>query len=507
MKKATNSPIGSTYYQDSPLGISFPETGLLKILMLEDNQNDADLIQMYLRSSKFKFEISLISSKEEYIEKLTSEEYDVILSDHNLPGFSSLEALRFRNEVKFHIPFILVTGAIPEEYAVTILQEGANDYILKDRPQRLLTAITEAIKKQKNVAEKIRAEQELITAHERLKLVGKATADAIWDWNLLTEEVFFGEGFELLFGYKLSETTADIKFWSSCIHPEAKYRVQKSLHKAIKGKTTNWVNEYQFIRADGSVAIVLDKGIILRDDNGKAIRMVGAMQDLTHVRQLERELNEQNLQHQKRNTEIAIQSQEEERRYIGKELHDNITQLMATAKMMLEMARRTPDMEELCLDKSQEAIIMAIDETRKLSHAMVPPVFDHKNTFLTAVNDIITDTNLANDIQVFANIDLEKGKEILNEKISLTFYRIIQVQLNNILKHAKATKVDIAFTIVNNFYQLIISDNGVGFDPEKNTQGIGLKNIKNRVDLCAGTMEIITKPGHGCSLKVEIPVA
>ena len=103
---------------------------ILKILLLEDNENDAELIQMYLKSSPLKVEATLVSNKEDYVDALQSKDFDVILSDHNIPQFGSLEALRIRNEIKFHIPFILVSGAIPEEYAVTILQEGANDYIL-----------------------------------------------------------------------------------------------------------------------------------------------------------------------------------------------------------------------------------------------------------------------------------------------------------------------------------------------------------------------------------------
>src|SRR5687767_1745028 len=106
---------------------------ILKILMLEDNPNDAELIRMYLKSSRLNVESTLVSNKQEYVDALNHDEFDVILSDHNIPQFSSLEALRIRNEIKFHVPFILISGSIPEEYAVTILQEGANDYILKDR--------------------------------------------------------------------------------------------------------------------------------------------------------------------------------------------------------------------------------------------------------------------------------------------------------------------------------------------------------------------------------------
>ncbi len=145
------------------------ETKVLKILMVEDNEDDAALISMYLKSNALQFYATVVCCKEEYINALEQQEFDVILSDHNLPQFSSFEALKIRNEKKFHVPFILISGTIPEEYAVKLLQAGANDYILKDRLQRLLSAITEAIKKQKAVADKIIAEQELIKSELRYR--------------------------------------------------------------------------------------------------------------------------------------------------------------------------------------------------------------------------------------------------------------------------------------------------------------------------------------------------
>src|SRR5687767_12320892 len=87
---------------------------VLKILILEDDIHDAELIRMYLKKSKLNVESVLVSTKDDYLDQLLTQDFDVILSDHNLPGFSSLEALRLRNEIKFHIPFILVSGAVPE---------------------------------------------------------------------------------------------------------------------------------------------------------------------------------------------------------------------------------------------------------------------------------------------------------------------------------------------------------------------------------------------------------
>lgn len=499
---ANGAPYGLTPASSIPLN---DHDKVLRILMLEDNMNDAGLIQMYLKSSPLNTEITLVSNKQDYIDTLKREEFDVILSDHNLPQFSSFEALRIRNEIKFHLPFILVSGTIPEEYAVTILQEGANDYILKDRPHRLVNAITEAIKKQKAIADKIVAQQELIKLHERLRLVGKATADAVWDWDLLTNEVLRGEGFEILFGYKLNEITTDLDSLTKHIHPDDKAKIIKGLDKIINSTHANWRDEYRYLKADGTYAIVMDKGIVLRDENGKAYRMVGAMQDSTHIRKLELEILEQNLHHQKQKTEIALQAQEQERKNIGKELHDNINQLMGTAKLMIDTALRSPGIHDLCLNKSYEAINLAIEEVRKLSHSMVPPSFDHHHSFVDAVNETVSNINLCSKIDIAVNIPSNGQFKIADEKIKLTFYRIIQEQLNNIIKYAGASEVTINLKVMENVYRLTVSDNGIGMDPEKASTGIGLRNIASRAELHSGNMEIISAPGEGCTLKIEIP--
>ncbi|HMJ48004.1 MAG TPA: PAS domain-containing protein [Ferruginibacter sp.] len=481
------------------------EKQLLKILMLEDDVNDAELLQVYLNASSLHCKSTVVSCKKDYIEKLNAEEFDIILSDHNIPNFNSLEALKIRNENKLHIPFILVSGTIPEEYAVTILKEGANDYILKDRPHRLIPAITEAIKKQKAISDKILAEEELKKINERLRLVGKATADAIWDWNIITHEVTRGEGFEILFGYKLSEIGTDQNSLSEHIHPDDKDKIMESITDVINSKNENWAREYRYQKADGSYSIVMDKGIVIRDENGAAYRMVGAMQDITHIRQLEMEILEQRFYHQKQKTEIAFQAQEEERHNIGKELHDNINQLMAFSKMMIDTARKSPEMRDMCIDKSYEGINLAIEEIRKLSHSIVQPAFSDQLSFVDAVNQLVEDINLCNKIDIKVNIPLNGPLKKSSEKVKLTFYRIIQEQLNNILKYSQATSASIELSAQKKVFRLTISDNGVGIKAGKKLNGIGLTNISSRAELLSGSMQIISSPGKGCTVIVEIP--
>ncbi len=142
----------------------------------------------------------------------------------------------------------------------------------------------------RDVTDKIAAEKAILLINERYKLVTKATSDAIWDWDIINNELYWGEGYQLLFGHKTVDLLIDIRSWSDKIHPEDLQRVTMSLHEAIESNSQNWINEYRFLKADGQYTFVQDKGFIIRDEQNKAIRMVGALQDINQRKKKEHEL-------------------------------------------------------------------------------------------------------------------------------------------------------------------------------------------------------------------------
>ncbi|MCY7422533.1 MAG: PAS domain S-box protein [Chitinophagaceae bacterium] len=147
-----------------------------------------------------------------------------------------------------------------------------------------------------DITEKIKTEESLIRSNERYNYASKATFDAIWDWDFTTNKMYWGEGFKMLFGYDIPSKNADISSWSDHIHPDEKERVQASMLRAINNGANSWTDEYKYIKADGTLAYVIDRGIIIRDHEGKATRMIGAMQDITIRKSNEQQLQKINLQ-------------------------------------------------------------------------------------------------------------------------------------------------------------------------------------------------------------------
>ena len=168
----------------------------LHILMVEDSPMDVSIILKTLSAFALEYQCTVVSSGEEYITNLEENDYDIILCDYQLPDFDAVRALQIRNQRKSFIPFILVTGAVSEEVAISVIKEGANDYILKDRLQRLPLAIEKAIKKQQLKSGKEAAETSLSELTERFGLAAKTSFDVIFDFNIDNNLVFCSQAIE-----------------------------------------------------------------------------------------------------------------------------------------------------------------------------------------------------------------------------------------------------------------------------------------------------------------------
>lgn len=132
---------------------------------------------------------------------------------------------------------------------------------------------------------------------ERYRLALRATQDAIWDWDLATDQILWNDALRSGYGHDLerNETTAD--WWLSQVHPEDRARVRESVHRVIEGDGRAWTAEYRFRRSDGHYADVLDRGTVLRDETGRALRMIGALLDLSERKRSEEALRASELLH------------------------------------------------------------------------------------------------------------------------------------------------------------------------------------------------------------------
>ncbi|MBF6639931.1 PAS domain S-box protein [Flavobacterium sp. J49] len=143
----------------------------------------------------------------------------------------------------------------------------------------------------KSVFEKLQVtNNEILESNERYDIVAKATSDTIWDWKIEDDSFIWNKGIQGVFGYKKEDVGMTSKWWFERIHPEDSLKMSVKLYSFLEQKTEKWQDEYRFQCADGSYKYVFDRGFLVKDKEGKPIRMIGAIQDVTKQKEEEQRL-------------------------------------------------------------------------------------------------------------------------------------------------------------------------------------------------------------------------
>lgn len=595
----------------------------LTILTVEDNPSDLFLVEHMLKSSGL--EIGKLYSTDrvrQASEMLQAEEINLVLLDLTLPDSFGINSFLHLKSIVEKIPVIILTGLADTSLALEAIKEGAQDYLVKGEFNENLLAksIQYSLERKRNL-EKLRE------SNERFNTVVKATNDAIWDWNLLTNEVFLvGDTYKQLFGYDIVNAITPQDLWESILHPDDKRRVINKLNGLIReAERTIWEDEYRLKKSNGEYAYVHDRAFIIYSADKRPVRVIGAIQDITarkrseeivraseekyrqifyknpypawiydlntlHIVEvndaalekygfdkneflqltmkdlhpsnwedefldtlknpgliqaierklwhhtnkqgglmiveitshlidyfgkmsmqviindvtervrLEKELTQQQKLKQQQITEVVLGAQERERFELGQELHDNINQILATSKLYLDVAMEENEPRIELLYKSRKNISMAIEEIRKLSKELITPTLNDLG-LVQSIKELIRSIQTVKKMKIRLNISgLDEDALLPEQKINL--YRIIQEQLNNILKHAQASTVVIELHKTKEQILLQVKDDGKGFDPRIRRNGVGISNIISRAELYNGRVEIESAPGKGCRLEV-----
>lgn len=354
----------------------------------------------------------------------------------------------------------------------------------------------------RDITERILIEESLKNSNERFTIVSKATNDAIWDWDLKSGMISWNEALRTVFGY--GETEVDSEWLLEKIHPEDREAYRLAITYHIKNRIEHWQSEFRLLAKDGTYRNILDRGYILFDQENQPYRMIGSLMDITQMKILQEELETQKINQQRKITEATIMAQEKERTEIGRELHDNINQILTTTKLYIDMAIHEPEIHEQLLNKSLVHISSAIDEIRALSKSLVPPSLGDIG-IREAIREMLGNLSINKDLKFDFKVN-GLAQVTLEPAIKLMVFRIVQEQVNNIMRHSKATSAEIKLSVKRKMLNITISDNGIGFDTNKKSRGIGLNNIISRAELYNGTVDIISTPGNGCVLEVSIPV-
>jgi PAS domain S-box-containing protein len=265
----------------------------VRILFLEDNTTDFELVTEFLGSEGLNFRVSRAKGRADFESLFDPRAFDIILADYAVPGYTGFAALKLVRATDSVIPFILLSGTLSEEEAVESLRGGATDYIIKSRLNRLVPALHRALDEARFRRERLAAAEALRTSEERFKLAARATNDVIWEWDLASDEIWCSETFDAQFGYHHGTRSFSAQEKMARISESDQPRVAGRMQEKLRSKDTLWVEEYEFQRRDGHYAHVLDRALIVRDEQGRPLRLIGAMTDVTPRREAEAQIREQ----------------------------------------------------------------------------------------------------------------------------------------------------------------------------------------------------------------------
>lgn len=291
------------------------------------------------------------------------------------------------------------------------------------------------------------------------------------------------------------------------IHPDSIEEAQHIIGELYKNPGKPFTIYLKLFHRSGREVLV--EGIATNQLNVPGVNaLVANFRDISdrkhaekQIRELRHQLMEEKILRQKEIMKASIDAQEKEREEIGRELHDNVTQILTTARLCLscvgDQLHESGDM----IQRSSNIIAGAIEEIRKLSKDMTQSY--HKEIGLQlSMEDLVDSMRLANTFTIALHYAL-KNENRLDDKLKMTLFRIVQEQLNNILKHAHATEVVIELKENGDQLVLSISDNGKGFNVREKRNGIGISNIINRAELFNGRVEIESSPGNGCRMTIH----
>lgn len=360
-----------------------------------------------------------------------------------------------------------------------------------------------------DITPRIKAAEAIERANERFRLIATTTNDAIWEWNLETNDAWGNEVHQQLYGLTLADPVPDFNLWKSRIHPDEREDIVKNMDSTIANPSKNsCFCEYRFLTHTEGYKYIYDRTYIVRNTNGKAVRMMGNMMDITESKTLQEQIT--NTSNQLRQLAGRLQEvREEERLDISREIHDELGQQLSVLKMDVawlgkKMKNEAPETR----DKINETLALldsTIKTVRRIAANLRPGLLDDLG--LVAALEWHS-KEIQNRTGIKVEFLTNAPDMVLAKATSTALFRIYQESLTNVVRHAAAKSIIAELILENNFVTLTISDDGKGFDTNKmeSSGTLGILGMKERTLKLKGDYFIKSVPGKGTMVKVIVPV-
>ncbi len=502
---------------------------MLYILLLEDDCADRELIRATLKNGGINCELKQVCNRIDFLAELQNDNLDLILSDYLLPQFDGISALKLAQENRPDVPFILVSGVLGEERAIEALKEGATDYVLKQRLERLLPSVKRALRESLERRQLKRAEESLRQTDDMLRAVVDASPVAIitlsldyrvLTWNKTAEEIYGWKSFEIL-------------HQSLPLIPESYQSAFRGCVERVLQNQTLKNLEFRHLRKDGSEVDINVSLAPIHDPDGSSSCLIMTAVDITLSKQIEaeRKVLLQREQKARADAEKASRIKDEFLAIVSHELRTPLNAILGWTKL-ISSGRIKPDRFEQALE--------VIDRNATLQAQLIEDLLDISRIIrgkldldlnLVDLAKLIRDTvetlalaAEAKSINVELNLD-KNVKGIIGDSNRLS--QILWNLLSNAIKFTPSGgSVEINLKEVNSTAQIQVSDTGIGINSEflpvifeyfrqvdgsstrlKGGLGLGLAISRNLVEAHGGTIVAESAgEGQGTTFTVILPI-
>lgn len=482
----------------------------LRLLLVEDSPDDAALVVLALRQAGLEPELRRVDSAAGLINALDTDDWNLVISDYNLPGFSGADALQLLRNRFPDTPFIVVSGCIGEEAAVALLKAGADDYVMKDNLARLAPAVERSLKDAAIRAGRKTAEIALRVSEARFKSIAANIPGSVlqlvldanrnWSFSYISDRCRAlcglsakllrrspGRFFDLIlredaasFVQSMQTSARDLTDWNW----EGRIRVHVNQHEEIK-----WIN----LRS--SPRKLPEDGVLWE----------GILSDITQNKLSELEVRRSREQLSDLSAHI-YSMKEHERTRLAREIHDDLGGTLTAIKIeLMRLGKDIPPRAKLArqhLHSTEELVDNALDTARRISTELRPGILD---LGISAAIEWQA-AQFQQRMEIPCRVACPPDDIPLDDEIGIALFRIFQEALTNIAKHARASRVDVELDTDEELVNLTVRDDGVGANGTDLAKpgAFGIRGIRERVLHLGGEASISSTPG-GTTITVSVP--
>lgn len=354
-----------------------------------------------------------------------------------------------------------------------------------------------------DITERKRLEEKRLRAFALLQQSEELAGIGTWDYDLITGDFTGSERIYRLFDLPKGETLSP-DIYLEHVTKASRAKAERLVAHIRAGDED--FEETIEIDVSGKVKVVHLKVTVVKDDLGHPARVLGVDMDITAMQEAEQKLRQMEARQQQEILQVTLSAQEEERRRISESLHNGVGQVLYGTRvsmnnLTIEMATEKPDKFNECKAYTADLLSTSIKDIRRISHDLMPTVLAEFG-LNAAIKEVCE--QLQNGIQF--NYQVSIGTVKLENFLELAVFRTVQELMTNVVKHSQATNADVEVIVDGAEVLILVTDNGKGMPLDQNeNSGIGLRSIRNKVDLLKGSLDIESTVGKGTKIKVRLP--